>query len=612
MRPPWRRLFRAWPLLGALLLLCVFLLLRDGDADVREGKPSAREDWVAVRLGRDQKEYIDKRGVHVVVGHYVGDADNAGSAEPNLTKELINSNLFDPRPNEGKDGQPVFVSPHQLARSQQLFHINRFNLLASDRIPLNRTLPDVRKKRCTNKYRDISGLPNTSVIIVFHNEAWSTLLRTVHSVINRSPRSLLAEILLVDDASDREFLRKPLEEHVASLPVPTRILRSKTRIGLIRARLVGAREARGKVLTFLDAHCECTIGWLEGLLSRIAEDRTRVVCPVIDIISDDTFAYVRSFELHWGAFNWELHFRWYTLGVSEMKRRRQDISEPFRTPAMAGGLFSMDKDYFFELGTYDDKMEIWGGENLELSFRVWMCGGSIEIVPCSHVGHLFRKSSPYSFPGGVGEVLYSNLARVALVWMDDWKEFYFKFTPEASRLRDKQSIRERLDLRKKLQCKSFEWYLDNIWPTHFFPKEDRFFGKIMNRKTSLCLRKPIGHGSLNQPSGSAILVPCSEEPQLQLMFVMTQDGVIATDESVCLEAPEHDHSTDQPKTRIVACSGLSRQRWRFNARTLALEHLASGLCLSTPHSGRREDGLVIDNCTGSMEQQWTLDSVSWK
>lgn len=90
--------------------------------------------------------------------------------------------------------------------------------------------------------------------------------------------------------------------------------------------------------------------------------------------------------------------------------------------------------------------------------------------------------------------------------------------------------------------------------------------QIMNRKTSLCLRKPIGHGSLNQPSGSAILVPCSEEPQLQLMFVMTQDGVIATDESVCLEAPEHDHSTDQPKTRIVACSGLSRQRWRFNAR----------------------------------------------
>lgn len=93
---------------------------------------------------------------------------------------------------------------------------------------------------------------------------------------------------------------------------PTRLLIGSRKIihFILFTRLIGAKEAKGASITFLDAHCECTEGWLEPLLNEIALNRKAVVCPIIDVISDDTFEYVTASDMTWGGFNWKLNFRW--------------------------------------------------------------------------------------------------------------------------------------------------------------------------------------------------------------------------------------------------------------------------------------------------------------
>jgi len=76
-------------------------------------------------------------------------------------------------------------------------------------------------------------------------------------------------------------------------------------------------------------HISCTVaGWLKPLLSRIAENRTVVVMPVMDIIDDSTFQY-KSFDaqsINIGGFDWGLHFTWIGISDREKRRRASDIA----------------------------------------------------------------------------------------------------------------------------------------------------------------------------------------------------------------------------------------------------------------------------------------------
>ncbi|XP_045550841.1 polypeptide N-acetylgalactosaminyltransferase 12 isoform X2 [Salmo salar] len=486
-----------------------------------------KEDTMAICRGRNRSKLIVCLFGASIVGYYIfnrhnnpGDIGGTSLREvptdQDIGNELLKKPVYDKPPLDlnalGELGRAVKLNlvGEEKKKEEESITKHQINTYVSDMISLHRSLPERWNPLCKDLKYDYRSLPSTSVVIAFYNEAWSTLLRTVHSVLETSPNLLLREVVLVDDYSDRAHLKEPLENYISSLK-KVRLIRARKREGLVRARLLGASIATGDVLTFLDCHCECHEGWLEPLLHRIKEKPSAVVCPVIDVIDWNTFQYLgNSGEPHLGGFDWRLVFTWHPVPEYEQKHRRSAI-DVIRSPTMAGGLFAVSKNYFHYLGTYDTGMEVWGGENLEFSFRIWQCGGSLEIHPCSHVGHVFPKKAPYSRSKAL-----ANSVRAAEVWMDEYKELYYHRNPHA-RLEAFGDVTDRRKLRTQLGCKDFKWYLENIYPDIHVP-EDRpgTFGMLKNRgMSSYCFdyNPPDDH---NLVGHRIILYPCHGMGQNQV------------------------------------------------------------------------------------------------
>ncbi|XP_023808714.1 polypeptide N-acetylgalactosaminyltransferase 14 isoform X1 [Oryzias latipes] len=496
---------------------------------------------------------------------------------------------------EGFD-ERSYLNARRWRQGDDPYTLYAFNQRESERIPSNRALRDTRHYRCTALQYD-SDLPSTSIIITFHNEARSTLLRTIRSVLNRTPVHLIHEIILVDDYSDDEKDGQLLTK----LP-KVKCLRNKKREGLIRSRVRGADAARARVLTFLDSHCEVNKDWLPPLLQRVKQDRTRVVSPIIDIINMDTFAYVAASADLRGGFDWSLHFKWEQLSP-EQRSRRTDPTQPIKTPIIAGGIFVIDRSWFNHLGKYDAAMDIWGGENFEISFRVWQCGGSLEILPCSRVGHVFRKKHPYVFPEGNANTYIKNTRRTAEVWMDEFRLFYYSARP-AARGKSFGDVRGRVELRQKLKCKSFRWYLDNVYPELKVPDDSDSRSGIIRQRQN-CLES---HHVEGEDTPVLTLTPCAGKggvPADSQVWVYTHRQQIRQQQH-CLSL-----STTFPASQVLMlpCSPEDgKQRWQKSGTHL--EHVVSRFCLD---SEMALDGmessrmLVISPCElSAYTQRWEV------
>ncbi|KAM6159151.1 polypeptide N-acetylgalactosaminyltransferase 18 isoform 2-T2 [Rhynchocyon petersi] len=320
-------------------------------------------------------------------------------------------------------GQELSPEGRRVALKQ--FQYYGYNAYLSDRLPLDRPLPDLRPSGCRNlSFPD--SLPEVSIVFIFVNEALSVLLRSIHSAIERTPSHLLKEIILVDDNSSNEELKEKLTEYVDKMngqkPGFIKVVRHSKQEGLIRSRVSGWRVATAPVVALFDAHVEFNVGWAEPVLTRIKENRKRIISPSFDNIKFDNFE-IEEYPLAAQGFDWELWCRY--LNPPKAWWKLENSTAPIRSPALIG-CFIVDRQYFQEIGLLDEGMEVYGGENVELGIR----DSGIDIG----------------------------------------------------------DITARKALRKQLQCKTFRWYLVSVYPEMRMYSDIIAYGVLQNSlKTDLCL-----------------------------------------------------------------------------------------------------------------------------
>jgi len=427
-------------------------------------------------------------------------------------------------------------------------------------------------------------------------------MRNVHQIFKRTPPEMVHEIILVDDCSNLEDTKEKLEKYIERFHGKVKLFRNAMREGLIRTRNIGAQKATGDVLIFLDAHCEVNRNWLPPLLAPIYKNRKTMTVPFIDGINYKTFEYRPVYAanaLVRGIWEWGFFYKEMDLTPDQMAKRTSK-SEPYDSPTHAGGLFAIDRRYFEELGYYDDGLHVWGGEQYELSFKVWQCGGRIQWVPCSRVGHIYRGPVPagYHVPDTCKSrfdepyIVQKNYKRVIEVWWEEkYKEYFYTREPLVRYL-NHGDISKQLAFKERNKCKSFEWFMINVapdQPTRFPPPPPNVvWGEMRNMGSDTCFY------SMNQgPGGKPGLSHCYGKGNQLLR--LNEEGQLGFGER-CIDIEGSD-------VKILVCpENKVNGPWRYDKVKLTMFHDRQKRCLAVNPSTHQ---LVIKKCDSSNTyQQW--------
>ncbi|XP_060562485.1 polypeptide N-acetylgalactosaminyltransferase 13-like [Ruditapes philippinarum] len=494
----------------------------------------------------------------------------------------------------GADGEQIYLPAnrehYEYIRNKSLLHeVNNFN---SDLVGLKRILPDQRPEKC----KDIqypSDLPEVSIVITFREESVPSLLRTVYSVLETSPDRLIKEVILVDDGSKDEFLKAAVEIHATNVD-KIKLLRNEQALGLMRARQRGIEETGSDYFIVLDGHIEVTPGWLEPVLYRLVQEPNALLTSHIMVLNKETFEISRGdHDIAFMFFDQITLNELWVKYTNDYRAYRNGSVSPIPYGIVPGMMTAMRKSFFLQLGGFDPGMEIWGVEHMELSVKTWLCGGVVEMLPCSKIGHIYRAAPWQSFHPHQRYVS-KNMMRFAHVWMDGYLQKLALRVQHKSNLShwpDPGDLEDRHKIRRENNCKPYQYYVDKIQNmTHnYVPKSPRVTGVVRNEQTKACL----DHATIG---GNFVLITYSCTGDSNQFFVLTEDNNIRVERSWLLVIPG---STKLKLLRDITDWSGPEFLWTFENNS-TIKHTVTGKCLTE----NVRQNVTLEDCVNSRSQMW--------